>query len=45
MKCPVCSTSMEGSNNTDLVDAVQRHAWREHGIPSEVHILESARVA
>ena len=45
VKCPVCSASMRASSDTGLVDAVQRHAWRQHGIPSEPHILESARVA
>jgi hypothetical protein len=45
VKCPVCSASMEAPNDAGLVDAVQRHAWRQHGIPSEPHILESARVA
>ncbi len=45
VKCPVCSASMEASSDTGLIDAVRRHAWRVHGIPSEPHILESAHVA
>ncbi len=45
VKCPVCSASMGASSDSGLIDAVQRHAWRQHGIPSEPHILESARVA
>jgi hypothetical protein len=45
VSCPVCSASMGASSGGGLIDAVQRHAWREHGIPSEPHILESARVA
>jgi len=45
VECPVCSASMGASSNAGLIDAVQRHAWRQHGIPSEPHILESARLA
>jgi hypothetical protein len=45
VECPVCLASMGASSDAGLIDAVQRHAWRQHGIPSELHILESARLA
>ena len=45
VSCPLCTARISGSTNERLVDAVERHAWREHGIPSASHILESARSA
>jgi hypothetical protein len=45
VECPVCSAKMGASSDAGLIDAVQRHAWRQHGIPSGLHILENARVS
>lgn len=43
--CPVCAVHIRGVTSAVLVEAVERHAWRFHGIPSAQHITESARVA
>lgn len=40
--CPMCLGHLDGGSADELVDAVHRHAWRVHGIPSPDHILESA---
>lgn len=40
--CPTCLADLHGSSADELVDAVHRHAWQIHGIPSASHILESA---
>jgi hypothetical protein len=42
VSCPMCLDYLDGSSPDQLVDAVHRHAWRAHGIPSPAHILESA---
>lgn len=43
--CPLCAAHIRAVTHDVLVDAVERHAWRFHGIPSAQHITESARVA
>lgn len=43
--CPLCRAQIRGATTEGLVDAVGRHAWRFHGIPSADHITESARAA
>ncbi len=42
VRCPLCTVSLRGAGDSQLVDEVRRHAWRTHGIPSDTHILESA---
>lgn len=43
--CPVCAVQVTERSEEFLIDAVQRHAWRSHGIPSRHHILETTTVA
>lgn len=43
--CPVCAGTVTARSDVELVDEVKRHAWRAHGIPSDLHILESAKSA
>lgn len=43
--CPLCTAHIRGATAEVLIDAVGRHAWRFHGIPSAQHIAESARAA
>jgi hypothetical protein len=43
--CPVCSAYLAAEAKPELLNVVRRHAWREHGIPSDEHVLESARSA
>lgn len=43
--CPLCTAQIRGATTEVLVDAVGRHAWRFHGIPSASHITEAARAA
>ena len=42
VSCPLCTEALRAIGDSELIDAVRRHAWRTHGIPSERHILESA---
>ena len=42
VNCPICLGHLNGGSADKLVDAVHRHAWQVHGIPSSDHILESA---
>lgn len=45
VECPLCAVRMYGVSTDALVTAVERHAWRVHGMPSAQHITESVRVA
>lgn len=43
--CPLCAARIRGVTAAVLVDAVERHAWQFHGIPSAQHITQAARAA
>jgi hypothetical protein len=43
--CPLCASALTAGAENDLIGVVRHHAWREHGIPSDEQILESARSA
>jgi hypothetical protein len=42
IRCPVCAAAIGAPSNEALFELVQRHAWRQHGIPSLQQVLESA---
>lgn len=45
VQCPACMGHLAGEGERGLLEAVERHAWRAHGVPSRAQISKSVRVA